>query len=261
MKNNPIGICLWTLPGQDPASLGLAAGLGYKGVELDLGLQRRAKYSLRIPAVRQAFARMARIHGLSFPSMALNGIPMNDPSREKFCLAAVDSALEAAQDLSIPLLQMPSFFDCGMNTEEEFASTVRILSYACRRAESLGVVIASENQLDTAGNLRLIREVDHPLFAIYFDTGNPIWLDGRDAPEMLVQLLPYIRETHVKDLHLVNGGYNRPLGQGDCRFAESMTILRDSAYAGWIIDESEVALKGLENNVRTLRGFFCKEAE
>jgi hypothetical protein len=71
----------------------------------------------------------------------------------------------------------------------------------------------------------------------------------------------YWYKDYMEDLRLVNGGYNRPLGQGDCRFAESMTILRDSAYAGWIIDESEVALKGLENNVRTLRGFFCKEAE
>lgn len=247
-----IGICQWCLPHRGPEALALAKEWGYEGVELDLGLGRPA-YDLRDPVLRRRYGEAARQAGLALPSLALNGIHMNDPSREAEAHGIIDAALEAAQELSIPTLQMPSFFDCGMGSEEEFAATVRALDYACRAAEGTSIVIASENQLDTAGNLRLLDAVARERFSLYFDTANPVWLDGYDSIAMLEALFPFIRESHVKDLRLDGTNTYRPLGQGDCRFQEAAALFLDRGYAGWIVAENELPPQQLAQDAQTLR--------
>lgn len=248
-----IGICQWCLPDRGPKGLAVAAEMGYHGVELDIGLGR-PEIDLRIPAVRDAFADQARQAGVAFTALALNGICMNDAKREAHALEIIDAAIEAAHALGISRLQMPSFFGGGIHNEEEFASTVRCLQYACHAARPYAIAVGTENQLDTAGNLRILQEVNEPELFVYFDTANPIWLDGHDNIAMLRDLLPYIRETHVKDLLLDGTNTYRPLGQGDCRFMEAAALLKD--FTGWIVAENELPYASLAQDAQTLKTLF-----
>ena len=250
-----IGICQWCLPDRGPEGLILAKSLGYEGVEMDLGLGN-PEYDLRKPELLARFVQSAKEAGILTPSLALNWFLMNDANTELQTHEIIDAALEVAKALSSTTLQLCSFGDSGIRNEEEFAVRVKTLSYACKWAESYRIMIGSENQLDTAENLRLIDAVGADNFAVYFDTANPMMLDDRDGVLMLDALYDHICELHIKDYLLDGSKRCVPLGDGDCGFRESVEILRERQYENWIVVENELPAEKLKSDATLLAQLF-----
>lgn len=233
-----VAICQWCLPNTGPNGLLQAAQMGFDGVEMDMGLNDPRR-DLRDAAIFGAFLDAKAQCGIKTPSLALNYLGLNCEDTADYVHHTIDQTIAAAVQLEATTLQLCSFWHEGMRDETEFAVTVRALQYACRAAAPHGIAIASENQLDAAGNLRLIDAVGMENFGVYYDNANPYRIDHRDGMEMLRQLWPHVLETHIKDYTLDERALCMPLGDGDCRVAEALTLLRQHAYAGWLVVENE----------------------
>ena len=110
------------------------------------------------------------------------------------------------------------------------------LRYACDEAQKYGIVITTENLLSSADNLRLVRSVDRKNLSCLFDSRNHKSWMGWNPPDMLRDLIAndlLYPEIHVKD------GFGSEisscyLGQGDTGFSETIQILKNNSYSGWL---------------------------
>lgn len=240
------GICNWTLGFlENPESCAWLAGQGLQGVQLDLG-RCEDGFPLTDPARCAAWQRESRRHGIELCSVMVNEVmrhPMTAPEgsegRQRAELA-LRRGVEATAALNLSLLVVPSFRASGLETagEEEMAATVACLQLACDLAKPHGIVVASENVLSPGDMQDLARRVNRSNFELYLDSFNYSFWAGTHLPDMLPQLLPMNgKEFHVKDgTHELTGCL--PLGQGMSSLAESLAVLRQCRFDGWILLEN-----------------------
>lgn len=244
--NNPIGICEWCVPADGlAASLDWAARAGLQGLAPDLGTPGRP-HGLDQEAARHQCREAGERLGLSLPALSVNlfcEVGMSDPAAEPEVQAAFAAAVDTAAALGIPIIQVPSFFAGSIDSKEDLDQTVRVLRQACVRAEGTPVLIGSENVLPADQQRELVTRVDHPQFRVVFDTRNPFAMKRQNGPEVLRAILPHVAQVHVKDG--LDDGPSTVLGQGNSDYHDSIRILADADYPGWLI---------LENDYRCLDG-------
>lgn len=238
--NVRIGICQWSIPSVEPEKqLAMAAGIGLKGVEPDLGSYEDG-FPLSRPELQQAYREWREAYALTYPAIAVNTLctyGMSDPAARDTAFKAIEAAAEAAVALSIPILQLPSFVKGDITTDEDLASTIVCLRHACDCVKGTGIIVGSENALPAELQMQMIEAVASEAFRIYFDTRNLFSMKGLDTVSILEQMMPYICEVHIKDG--LGDGPSAPLGQGDSGFYRSMELLRRHNYQGWLLLEND----------------------
>ncbi len=249
-----IGVCEWSLPPIGPSVCRLAAEAGLEGVELDMGgMQDGMK--LTSGRIRKMYAEEAKRTGILYPALAMNVLgactllhPENAEERETV-FELFDEALQAADELEIPVIQVPSFYTNAMTNAREMEASAFYFSYACKAAERYGIVIGTENTLPAEDQLRLLRMVGYSNFKIYFDTQNPVVFHAGNPAEMFRTLSGSVCQIHVKDGTDERMG-TMPLGEGKGFFPESMRSIAESGYEGWIVTENEYKLYRQDNEER-----------
>ena len=264
MSRFQFGICEWCLPRVGPSVCRLAAEYGLDGIALDFGSLEEG-LRLADPRIRKWYAEESRGTGVSFCALALNVLSSFDmlhrgsPETEASIMHILDEAVAAAEELHIPVIQVPSFNGNAMTERPHKEMMAERFRGLCDRAGN--IVIGTENTLSAEENKELLRMVGRENFRVYFDTENPTGFGFGDSPEMLKSLEGLICQIHVKD-----GDGKRmsmtPLGTGNGRFPECAEIVVRSDYRGWIILENEFKAYGrdnhslLKNDIRTMKRAF-----
>jgi sugar phosphate isomerase/epimerase len=238
MGNMKFGICHWSFPLEGPYACKIAAQLGLQGMELDLGDYER-NFPLSNRLIQDSYMEEGEKWGIAFPAMAVNTLcnfgmtNTADTLKGEIARLALIKAVEAAQAMNIPVVQLPSFFDGEIKDEYGFKETVNCLVFACSYAADRGVTIASENVLSPEESKRLLETVGSKNFKIYFDLQNYYYFKGYRVPDVLRELFPYICEVHAKDGKTgdLSGAL---LGEGDVDFMGSVKALKELGYKGWI---------------------------
>lgn len=235
-----IGICIWCVPvaGIEPA-VRWASMNGLQGIELDLGDEPDPQ-SLYRPEIQNQYIELGKRWEMTFPTLGVNVLcqyGMSVGSHHIKAKAAIEKAIEVADTLGIRLVQLPSFFNGKIDSEEGFQNTVECLRYACRQAEGTDILIGSENVLQVQDQFRLMKAVGHPKFNLYFDTRNHFSMKGLCVPPILEQVYRFVQEVHLKDG--VNGGHSTLLGNGNSSFFGSLEVLMRRNYTGWMILEND----------------------
>lgn len=233
-----LGICIWCIPAPNPeAQLRLAASLGLRGIELEVGSSEDG-FAFSPDDYRDWRDRW----NLTYPSIGINALcrhGMSKPAQRTMVKQGLDAVVAAAAALDIPLIQLPSFVDGWIETPEDFDSTVECLDYVCRRAADHGIFVGTENALSASEQLRLLENVDSGNLRIYFDTANPREMADMEAAPILEAIYPYLSEIHLKD----GNGKDGPslLGEGGTNVSASIDVLRAHDYSGWLIFETAYA--------------------
>lgn len=237
-----LGVCEWGFPMPGPYAVKTAAEYGFSGIELDFGPYEKS-YPLSIPAVQRAYLDMAEDYGMEFPSMtidSLNWYGLCRPLSSRNGMIAFDGirrGIDAAAAMGIPVIQLPSFNDGAIQSEEDFRNTCEKIKMACEIARPLDITIASENVLSARDTLRMVREVGYDNFKIMFDTQNYFLADGRDTAALLREIHPHVIQVHLKD------GYNGKLsgsvlGTGESGFFRTAAVIRETACTEWLLLEN-----------------------
>ncbi|MFF2501016.1 sugar phosphate isomerase/epimerase family protein [Peribacillus sp. NPDC058075] len=245
-----IGVCHWSIPLEGPAAMDILGDLNLKGIQIDLGSYERG-FQLSWPSVQEKYKEYAKKNDITFTSLAvreldLHGMTRPDGTKEKdIVIEAILKAISVAEQMDIPVVMLPSFLDGEIKTEEDFQRVVKCLKFACDKCEGSEVIIATENLLSIEENKRLFKEVDRQNLKLYFDTQNYYLNKKYNTAEMVKELYPYICEVHVKDGNNALSG--ALLGQGDTNFFETIKVLIEKNYTGWVHLENYYDQKPLSN--------------
>jgi sugar phosphate isomerase/epimerase len=237
MKQIKIGVCQWAFPLEGPYSCIVASQLGLEGVELELG-EYEHNFPLANNTIQRIYNEIREEWKIEYPSIAVNALLKNSMNNEKTtekgrrARLAIQKAVETADALGIPIIQLPSFIDGEIKGEEDLERTADCLRYACGLVEGKNITIATENLLSSNDNKMLLDKVDCPQLKIFYDLQNYSLFKGYNTQKMLEDLVPHICEIHAKDGKGDMSG--ALLGTGDAGFFESVEILKKIGYIGWI---------------------------
>lgn len=241
-----IGITEWALPvkAQGPIVCHVAKEVGLDGIELGIGDVEEC-FPLANKYILEKYREARAETGVEFPSLAINTsdfYPMIAPKHDegrKIIEYALRLGVDCAHALGIPLIHTPSFNASDIQTDDDLKNTVDCLRDLCDYAADKGVVVSTENYLDTETQLRELEMVNRDNFKVYFDTQNYYLLGGYDHAALIPPIAKYIAETHVKDG--VGNISNRLLGEGENKVFESLCALYKEGYDGWLVLENYYA--------------------
>lgn len=237
MNRFQFGICEWCLPPVGPHVCRLAAEYGLDGVALDMG---SADDGLRLsdPQIREWYKEEGRKTGVSFCALALNVlfsfdmIHRGDEAREAEINRILDEAVDAAADMEIPVIQVPSFPPNAMTGQAHMEMMAERFRRLCGRAKPRGITVGTENTLDAEENRELIRMTGMDNLRVYYDTENPYFFRFGESPEILRGLEGLVCQVHVKDGE--TGSMSKtPLGKGNGRFRECAGIPATADGSSW----------------------------
>jgi len=246
-----LGICEWAFPLPGPGGLSIASEMGLQGMELDFGDYEKG-FPLSNSNIQKTYLENGKKYSVEFPSMAVNALcahGMTHPEESSdgmIAILAIKKAIQAAAEMGIPVLQLPSFDDGAIRNEVGFYNTCEKLRMACEIAQTHGIIIATENDLSVKESLKLIEEVNTSNFKIFYDTQNYYLNRGYYIRDHLNQLLPHICQIHIKD------GFNGKissalLGNGDTDFYHTAKLIKDSKCTTWLFLENYYNVKPLSN--------------
>ena len=259
MLNVKFGACEWSLPGSGLGSAKMAKEIGLQGLQLGFITYEKG-FLITQKWFRDYFMEEADKYGIALLSLAMCAFDYcglkNKKTTEKGRKAyeMIEQAVEAADDMKMKMIMMPSFVDGFIDTDEDLLVTAEALKYACRLAAKYGITITTENLLTLERNKLLMKEVDEPNLKGFYDSQNYTANLGWDQVPMLEGLYDVLYpELHVKDG--IGSEYScRLLGEGDSDFYGTMRVLKERNYAGWLhlenaYDKPPLSLLSPENYI------------
>ncbi|MCY3945535.1 MAG: sugar phosphate isomerase/epimerase [Anaerolineaceae bacterium] len=236
------GVCQWIMDRRGVDSLPRAAELGFAGIQLGIA---EDDLEIRGPALQRAYLQAAEETGVEivgFGINTMNVLPLYSPpdsEKGRRCRDLLRSTLDTALAMGVGLVYCPSFFEAEISDDDQLERAGAMLRQGCEYIEDQPVLLASENTLDVARTRRLVEQVDHPSLRVLVDSYNPV-LFGHLASDLVRELpTPLLgNQAHAKDgQNQVMG--NAPLGSGEGHFREFVQALRDVAFEGWLISETD----------------------
>ena len=257
------GACEFALPGNGVDSIRIAKEIGLSGLQLGFVSYERGLL-LSQKWFRDYYKEEAEKYGIEIPSVAVCEFDIyglkNPKNTEKGKIAyeIIDLVIEAAADMKMAMIMMPSFNDGFIDTDDDLEITAEALKYACKLAADDRITIASENLLSIERNRILFEKVGEENLKGFYDSQNyKSNLDWEQVP-MLEQLYDILYpEIHVKD-GIGSQGSCRLLGQGDTDFQGTMDFLKKENYSGWIhlenfYDRLPLRLKSPKNYIEVAK--------
>lgn len=238
-----LGVTAWSLDGRGSEAVHEAATLGFDTIHIDSG-DLDGDLRLDDDAVRDRYVQACRARGVSVGAIAggdLNDLGLTSPAGSRNaerCWDSIRVAVDAAVDLEVPVVFLPSFRAGEIRDDAGLRRTAEVLAAACDYAGARPVMIATENTLSVDGNLRLLRAAARPDLRILLDTQNPaLW--GHPVASMVDALWSQLApQVHVKDG--VDGEMgNAVLGEGASDFAATADALRRHGFTGALVSEND----------------------
>ncbi len=237
-----LGICQWSLPFEGPYGCKVVREIGLDGIQLDVGSWEKG-FPLSRKSVQQGYLEMGNTHKIAFPSIAVTELDhysmlaMPGSSEYRVALEGITCAINAAQSMEIPVVMLPSFGESMIRTEEDFTRAVDCLQYACDYAGEKGVTVATENALSASEIYALFEAVGRKNLRLYYDSQNHYLQKGYNIADLLKEVGSLVCEVHLKDGK--EGQLSAALlGEGETGFFQTMRVLQEIQYSGWLVLEN-----------------------
>ncbi len=248
-----IGIAQWCLPGNHGYTLQLAKQLGFDAVQLEFG-SWEAGMALSHKRLRDLYLRDSRALEIRLLPLTINALCRYgvvdglDTPDGRIARDTIVASLEAAAEMELEGVTMPSFGAGEIKTKSHYEHTVEALRFACDQAATLGLTVYTENVLDAEAMAQLFRDCGSGQLRLLFDSQN-YSVFGHDYA---VDVLTTHWDRLGNHLHVKDGGNmgTMLLGTGSSPFAQVMETLRTRNYTGTIV---------LENNYGSLP--LCQQAK
>lgn len=135
--------------------------------------------------------------------------------------------ISQAAKLSVIYIVLPFVDASSLKTQAQQDALVFLLQDLAKGAESAGVELHLETDLEPMTFCRLLDAISAPAVRANFDIGNSAAL-GYDPVAELKALAPYLGSVHVKD-RLLKGG-TVPLGKGNADFPTCFKMIREAGF-------------------------------
>ena len=218
-----------------------------------------------LPADPRAAARMLDAHGLRCIGGFVTAV-LHDRARRDAELASVEQQVNSLRALGSDLLVLAAatgrdgYDERTELTDAEWATLFESLPMveAIARAAKLEVVVHPHvgTVIEQPQDIEKVLERSH--VGLCLDTGH-VFVGGGDPAAIARAAGRRVRHVHLKDANAklasdvrdrrlsyasaVQQGLYTPLGDGDARIGDVLTVLREGGYDGWYVLEQDIALK------------------
>lgn len=265
-KKYQLAVPEWCLPGDSIFSIKMAAELGMDGVQIEAGFYETG-FKLSHPRVRELYKEAAAEHGMQLISIVMNDLNIHGLRNGRgtnfgdIAYEGLDIAIEAAAEMEIPVLMIPSFENNDMHTQQDIEHTIEALQYACDRAAPNGTVIAAETAISSYEFKRLFTTVGRKNLKLFYDSQNYRCFRGYDPMEHLPAVYPYmVDQIHVKD-GIGEAYSSKCLGEGDSHFEDQIRFLKEKGYQGWFVFENYYTKLPLRSEAKDPLELFQKDVQ
>ena len=129
----------------------------------------------------------------------------------------------------------------GADKPEEYAHYVKVMSDAAAYAGDKGIKLAMKPHGGISGSsaeiLRVIKEVNHRNFSIWYDAGNIIYYTGKDPVAEIDPIARHLTGFCAKDCAELRGDVMIQFGTGKVDFAAVFKKLRAAGFDGPVMVE------------------------
>lgn len=252
--DSQIAVCSWSLqPDGIDDLIRLTGQTGISGIQLALEPLRREPEAWTDAAAKLEQAGLHTVSGMFQPagedyttlqSIHDTGGVVPDQTWEANW-SNMQRCSVLAQGLSIRAISLHAGFipgDTGSRAYETLIERIR------RIADLIGDMLHGQLWLETGQEtadhlLTFLDSVNRTNVGVNFDPANMILYNQGDPIDALRQLLPHIRQVHIKDAcyTTVPGQWGKevPVGQGDVDWQRFLRVLADADYEGRYVIERE----------------------
>lgn len=139
------------------------------------------------------------------------------------------------------LLSIGTVLSFGVDKPEEFDHYFKVMHDAAGYAQSKGVSLVMKPHGGISGSsaeiLRVIKEVDHPNFSIWYDAGNIIYYTGKDPVAEIDPIVKHITGFCAKDCGAPKGDVMIQFGEGKVDFPAVFKRLKAGGFNGPVMVE------------------------
>jgi sugar phosphate isomerase/epimerase len=157
-------------------------------------------------------------------------IPLEDSIRE------VRKQIDNARFLSLKFV-----LSFGTDKPEEYAHYFKVMSDAAAYSADKGIKLAMKPHGGISGSsaeiLRVIKEVNHRNFSIWYDAGNIIYYTGKDPVEEIDPIARHVTGFCAKDCAEPKGDVMIQFGTGKVDFAAVFRKLKAAGFDGPVMVE------------------------
>jgi sugar phosphate isomerase/epimerase len=151
---------------------------------------------------------------------------------------------DAAADLGLSIVSFHAGFIPHDPADAGFAKLADRLTTIADLFHGHGCVTLLETGQESAASLNaLLDHIDHPQLAVNFDPANMILYGMGDPIAALRQLLPRVRQVHLKDARPTKTpgtwGEEVPVGEGAVDWPAFVSVLDEGGYTGDLVIERE----------------------
>lgn len=241
-KMRRLGICEWYLPAFGTEAIRFAANAGYDGIQIfDAG------GALEDARTQRDYLQAAAEHGVSLQALTMTSLisggglcaDAGSAARDEF-LEGINRGIAVCRAMGIPDLLLIGMEESRPETEIELENTCQVLREVICRAASHGIRVLYESFLPMDQTIRLLDAAADLL--LLYDLINPIRRGFDDPAKELCALaeagkIHLIGAVHVKDLPPSLAG-TVPFGAGCGHIEDSLRLLLDLGYHGWLVSEN-----------------------
>ncbi len=245
MMDLHFGICEWSLPVSGPLAIAIAKEAGYEGMQIGEAGGRKMGYPLNNPRVQSAYLEAAsqqqiELHSLNLGALLAEGtLNYSKATKEgEWARESLRRGFDVCRDMNIGTVVIT----VDPKTEETTNNVVENLAYAEELAAACGVEIAVESANPLDEILAILDKVSDKT-KICMDLLNPLRF-GTGNPQEQTRVFGKDRISHfhmkdsTKDLFVLGQRGCTLLGQGDAGIGESVEIIKEMNYSGWLITEN-----------------------
>lgn len=153
----------------------------------------------------------------------------NDPVAADKSVGYLRRLIKNSLDVGVAHIVIPCVDQSSIRTADETERFVSVLNSVVREAESSGVNLSLETDLNPDNFARLLERLPSSRVTVNYDTGNSASL-GFDPREELAAYGNRITDIHIKDR--LRGGGSVPLGTGSVDFEAFFDALSKLNYLG-----------------------------
>jgi sugar phosphate isomerase/epimerase len=228
----------------DPRAVGQAARLGFQGLQITLGANRKGKpMMMAVGETQQAFVAESKKHGVALVSTYLDVLHEHCLKNDAYARERIAEGIEITKNLGAKILMTVFFSKCELKLHNDTENVTRAFNELIPVAEKAGIVMGFENTLPSGQNIRIHDDINSPMFKIYYDVGNAENLIGvNPAAEIRLYGRGRLCQVHIKDK-----GY---LGEGRVNCREVAEALEEIGYTGYAVLETGSPSRDIEADTK-----------
>lgn len=222
-----VGITDWNLRlTVKPEAVGVAARLGFDGVQISCGRQiADNKMPLDDAALIARYIALAKEHGIAIDGTCADRLHDNGLKSDPLAVKWVSDAIRLTKAVGTKVVLLPFFGKWALETREEKERTGDALRELGRDAEKAGVILGIEDTISAEDNVRIMERSRSSAVKVYYDVGNST-NNGFDV----VKEIEWLGKDRICQIHLKDKGM---LGEGQIPFPSVFAAIRKIGFDGY----------------------------